>query len=204
MGNETCEYCGREVENYNSILISSEDVGNGNLTCICLHCYNKNMADAVGINYDHIELQPIYLDDYDGIQHKFHFTIRLMGEQLALSSFEITEDGSDGYRFEMIGNIEDGIFSVFSRLYERMLKNMGRQHVYKSKETGSWQISMKDYEEDIVRGYMTSDSEADAFDVPLVVIDGKPFTWTELGRMLMSFEGANFKLQMFDPSDDVD
>ena len=40
---------------------------------VCLHCYNKDMAESVGIDYDHIELQPISLKDIDGNDHKFEF-----------------------------------------------------------------------------------------------------------------------------------
>ena len=34
--------------------------------------------------------------------------------------------------------------------------------------------------------------------LPLVIIDGKEYTWEELGEMLMSFEGWDFKLKIFE------
>jgi hypothetical protein len=36
-----------------------------------------------------------------------------------------------------------------------------------------------------------------------VVIDGKAFTWDELGRMLNGYEGFQFKLEIYDITDDV-
>jgi hypothetical protein len=33
---------------------------------------------------------------------------------------------------------------------------------------------------------------------------GKPFTWEEFGRMLMTYEGFQFKLKMYDVTDDVE
>jgi len=39
---------------------------------------------------------------------------------------------------------------------------------------------------------------------PLIVVDGKEITWKEFGRMLMTFEGGNFKIQMFDPYDEME
>lgn len=39
--------------------------------------------------------------------------------------------------------------------------------------------------------------------VPLVVVDGREITWEEFGHMLMSFEGWQFKLDIFDPCDEV-
>ncbi len=40
--------------------------------------------------------------------------------------------------------------------------------------------------------------------LPLVIIDGKEYTWEELGEMLMSFEGWDFKLKIFENWEDMD
>ena len=86
-----------------------------------------------------------------------------------------------------------------------MHKRLTQKHIYKRKETGSWQIQRNDYGEDIVRGKVTADIDSeDSVNTPLIVIDGKELTWKKFGRMLMTFEGFNFKLQMFDPYDEVD
>ena len=39
--------------------------------------------------------------------------------------------------------------------------------------------------------------------VPLLVIDGQEVSWDELGRMLMSFEGWQFRLAICDRSEEV-
>ena len=39
-------------------------------------------------------------------------------------------------------------------------------------------------------------------DAPLLAIDGKPVTWDEFGRLLSSFEGWQFKLEIYEPSDE--
>ena len=36
-----------------------------------------------------------------------------------------------------------------------------------------------------------------------VIIDGKVFTWEQLGRMLRAYEGFQFKLKIYDITDDV-
>jgi len=38
---------------------------------------------------------------------------------------------------------------------------------------------------------------------PLLVIDGREVTWDEFGRMLMSFEGWQFKLNLEDKSEEL-
>ena len=159
------------------------------------------MSEAIGIDYDHINLQPVILQDADGIDHEFHFSIRLMGENLVLRSFEGEENISEGYEFSLIGDIEEGLFSLFSKLYTRMIKALSRKHIYLDEETKSWLIT----EDDIVRGHITHDPESDDWlSDPMVVIDGKGISWKEFGRMLTTFEGGNFKLQIFDESDEMD
>jgi hypothetical protein len=39
--------------------------------------------------------------------------------------------------------------------------------------------------------------------VPLVVVDGREITWEEFGRMLMTFEGWQFKLEIRDISEEL-
>jgi hypothetical protein len=52
---------------------------------------------------------------------------------------------------------------------------------------------------------MWSDRGGDAHDgrLPLLVIDGRQIDWDEFGRMLMSFEGSQFKLHIADKSEEL-
>jgi hypothetical protein len=38
---------------------------------------------------------------------------------------------------------------------------------------------------------------------PCVVIDGRRVEWNDFGAMLLAFEGWQFRLEMFDPSDEA-
>ncbi len=198
MADNKCTYCGIEVKDYNdSIMVPSE---NGYIS-LCLRCYNKEISKAAGIEYEDIPLHPVVIKDTDGIEHEFHFSLRLMGDQQVLSSYEVKGADSNGYEFNTIGDTEDGIFPLFSKLYARMLKALGRKHIYKDTETDSWQMT----EDDVVRGRI--DCAEDSYDhsmIPMLVIDGKEISWKEFGHMLMTFEGFNFKLQIFDQSDEID
>ncbi len=201
MADDQCTFCGTKVNNYNSIMMQSED----GYIQVCLHCYNKDMAEAVGIDYDHIELQPISLKDIDGNEHKFEFTVRLMGDQLILKTHEDTRDDVCSYEFSMIGDYEDGLFSLFAKLYERMVKILNTKHIYKNIETDGWQVQTDKDGEDIVRGRIEPDMDSDdSITTPLIVVDGKKIPWKDFGRMLMTFEGFNFKLQIYDPNDEMD
>ena len=54
----------------------------------------------------------------------------------------------------------------------------------------------------LVRGRITWDSAEDGH-VPLLVIDGREVTWDQFGRMLMTFEGWQFKLEIRDKSEEI-
>lgn len=38
----------------------------------------------------------------------------------------------------------------------------------------------------------------------MVVIDGKEISWADFGEALMIYEGFNFKMQIFDRSEEMD
>ncbi len=56
-------------------------------------------------------------------------------------------------------------------------------------------------DKDIVRGHIAWDEEAGG-ELPCLVIDGKELSWHEFGRMLMTYEGFHFKLEIFEGSEE--
>ncbi len=53
----------------------------------------------------------------------------------------------------------------------------------------------------MVRGHITS-SAVDDHQTPLLVIDGKPIRWEEFGRMVSTYMGFRFKIELFDQSEE--
>lgn len=197
MGHDTCGWCGKASASYNSVFIPTEE----NYICVCLNCYNKEISKAAGIDFEDIQLHPVVIKDTDGIGHEFHFSLRLMGDKQVLSAFEVAGTYPEGYEFMTIGDTEDGVFPLFSKLYARMLKALGRKHIVKDPETGSWQMT----DADTVRGQISCAAESTDFRrIPMMVIDGKEVSWDDFGRLLMSYEGFNFKLEIFDQSREID
>lgn len=195
--NDKCRWCGTEVKNYtDSIMVPSED----GYICLCLHCYNKEISKAAGIEYEDIKLHPVVIRDVDDIDHEFHFSLRLIGEQQVLNAFEVKGAFASGYEFSIIGEAEEGVFPLFSKLYDRMLKALGRKHIHEDIETDSWMIT-----DDIVRGQISCTEEStNLHRIPMVIIDGKEISWEDFGQMLMSYGGFNFKFQIYDQTDEID
>jgi hypothetical protein len=85
--------------------------------------------------------------------------------------------------------------SLLGRLVERMRQSLSVKYLVRS-ELGT-QIA-----DQTVRGRIEWD-ETQPGRVPLLVIDGREVSCDEVGRMLMSFEGWQFRLEIRDRSDEV-
>ena len=193
---ELCESCGSHVPAYNTVYLTSEE----KLTLVCLKCYNQKISDSTGFDYEHVEFEPIMIKDTDGVDHKFHFTMRLLGDRVALDTFEIKDGHPGGYEFSVIGDMEEELFGLFGKLFERIRRALNRKHMYWSETTRNWEIA----DGDLVRGKIDCDLDSPDYErLPLIVIDGKEISGSKFGQMLMTYEGFNFKLEIFDRSDEI-
>jgi hypothetical protein len=193
---DLCEICGSHVPAYNTVYLSSEE----KLTLVCLKCYNQRISDSTGFSYEHVEFEPIMIKDTDDVDHKFHFTVRLLGDRVAIDTFEIKDGHPGGYEFSVIGDMEEELFGLFGKLFERIRRALNRKHIYWSETTRNWQIA----DGDLVRGKMDCDLDSPDYErLPLIVIDGKEISWSKFGQMLMTYEGFNFKLEIFDRSEEI-
>ncbi|NNF64220.1 MAG: hypothetical protein HKN07_08150 [Acidimicrobiia bacterium] len=80
---------------------------------------------------------------------------------------------------------------MITRLMEKMHRGLNRLHL----KPGGIQ-------DKTVRGRFEWDEEQDGR-IPRVVVDGISLSWDELGEMLMSFEGWQFRLEIADPADEL-
>lgn len=74
------------------------------------------------------------------------------------------------------------------------------QHIEYHKGTNTWVPCGR-----VIRGEIWWDTETDpASQVPLIVVDGKPLTWQEFGRTLLTHEGFQFELKFIEPTVETD
>ncbi len=93
------------------------------------------------------------------------------------------------------GDLEVEPLALFEALYQRLRRELGRKYL-----TDSWR-GPEIGDRRALRGVIAWDSETDV-DTPRLVIDGRDVSWTEMGRMLMTFEGWHFKLEVLDATDE--
>ena len=151
-------------------------------TLLCIHCYLRTTGDSP-------DFPPISTLDCEGAEHRFEFQAHRFSERLTLEAREIRDGIPAGYRCSVAGDLETDPTALFQTLYQRLHQQLGRKYL-----TDSWRRHT-------VRGAIEWDSEEEV-DVPRLVIDGRDVSWTEMGRMLMTYEGWSFKLEMFDRTDE--
>lgn len=165
---------------------------------LCSHCFNEEVAREGGLDFQHVQFQPFVMRDAAGVEHEFHFRLRLLGDRVILETFELDEEGDPGgYQFAVMGEPEGDLFELMGQLVERMRRALAQRHLESDEHYGG--LHIRDF---LVRGRITWDEDEDGR-VPLLVIDGQTITWEQFGRMLMSYEGWQFKLEILDRSKEV-
>jgi hypothetical protein len=132
-----------------------------------------------------------------GVRHEFHFRLHLLGDRVSMESFELQGVEPSGYQFAVIGEPEVDLFALMAQLITRMRRALSVRHL---KDDGDgFGLGIADF---LVRGHITWDDEHEGR-LPLLVIDGQEVPWETFGRMLMTFEGWQFKLEIRDRSEEI-
>ena len=188
-----CEACGTAVPTYDVVSYGSIERGHREL---CTRCFNAEVASVLGLErFEHVRLQPIVMTDCAGEKHEFHFRIRLLGDVMALDAFELKAGAPGGYQFEILGEPDDEPLPLLGNLIERMRRSLSVRYLVRSEDGAR-------IADQTVCGRIEWDESGDGR-VPLLVIDGQDVSWDEFGRMLMSFEGWQFRVAIRDRSEEV-
>jgi hypothetical protein len=187
-----CDTCRQEIAVCDSVHYGSTEAG---YRLLCSRCFNEEVARQGDLDFQHVQFDPVEMPDSAGATHQFHFRVHLLGDQVALNAFELKDGAPRGYEFQVLGDAEADLFSLMAQMIERMRRALAMRHL--QKERGQFHIA-----DMTARGHITWDSDEDGR-VPLLVIDGHEITWDDFGRMLMTFEGFQFKLEIHDKSEEV-
>jgi hypothetical protein len=188
-----CEGCDETTPGYDLIHYGSTE---GGYRQLCSRCFNAEVAKLSGVEgFDHVRFEPIGITDCAGVTHEFHFQTRLLGNIVALEAFELRDEIPAGYQFQMVGDPEDDLFTLLGRLIEKIRRALSIKHI--ADDGNGLQVA-----DQTVRGRIEwDDSEIDH--TPLVVVDGREISWEDFGRMLLTFEGWQFKLEIRDPAEEL-
>lgn len=186
-----CVVCGKLVPGYNTIYVSGPE----GYRCHCYRCYNEANSSMLEMDFDHPDFQPIILQDKHGLPHEFRFRTRLVPTGLFIEAHEFKDGEIDGYEFKVMGDIEEDPMAVFGRLFEKMRRALSRKHIDASR------LGLQITDENKVRGVIQWDDDTGGT-LPRLSIDGQSVSWEEFGKMLMSYEGWHFKMEIYDGTEE--
>jgi len=193
MNKEQCSACKTTTPSSLGVLLQIKE----DAQYLCFNCYNDMMAEHLGIDFENIIFSPVTLKDTDNAEHTFHFHTRLIGYQVIIEAKEPLNNDKQGYEFAVLGDAEeDDLFDLFKTLFERIRRTLRKKHIQPC-QIKKYRIT----DQDTTRGYITGNREGDR-ERPLLVIDGKEIEWHEFGQMLSTYEGFNFKLDIFDKTEE--
>lgn len=188
-----CSRCGTVVPSYDTVSLGSIEEG---YCDICRQCYNTETAKLDGLeSFEHLNFEPVQILDCDEQPHEFHFRTHLFGPGVSVDAFEIRDGEPAGYEFQVIGDPEDDLMMLLARLLEKIRRALAIKHL--SQDTLGLHVADR-----VVRARIAWDRDEEGR-VPMLVIDGQEITWDEFGQMLMTFEGWQFKLEIYDKSEEL-
>lgn len=191
---KSCASCGVAPRPFDSVLYGSYG---GPSRLLCGRCFNLEAARRGGmVDFEHIDFEPLTMSDARGREHVFQFRTHLFAGGVTIDAIELNEDQSEGYWFKVIGHEEGDLFELLARLVTKMRQGLACTHL----EEGAYGLQIND--RGIVRARIESDPEGKT-DMPVVVIDGRNISWDKFGRMVATYMGFQFKLELRDLSDDI-
>jgi len=163
---------------------------------LCNRCFNEEVARSGEIDFSHVQFEPLDVPDVTGALHRFYFEVLLLGDKVSLQAFELIGGDPGGYQFQVLGDAEADLFGLMGQMVPRIRRSLERQHLKAHSHMPGLHIT-----ERMVRGRITWDDNEDGR-LPMLVIDGKEMSWDQFGRMLMTFEGWQFRLEILDRSEE--
>lgn len=193
----TCQRCGSTFPSYETTIHLSGVVPD-KTEILCSECFNRQAAMLMGLQIEEMDNKLIEIHGRGRKKHLFHISRIIYPTGIALEAIEIQDGERKGYKIAVNGELNCSQAELYEKLIKKVKKEVSRKYIEVKKVGWEKRNLIK---EDEVAGRIEWDKNYNGR-IPLVVIDGKEYTWEELGEMLMSFEGWNFKLKIFDASDD--
>ncbi len=187
-----CEQCGKVMKQ--SVHITDDK---GQTYILCHDCNNAMVADRLEIN-NFVDFTRNYrVKDKDGEEHVFEISKEIFFMGIQWRAVEIKNGEIEGYRFAVHTKLDDDPVEGLQKLYKKINKGLSTKHIEKKEFQGQTFHSIIDNK---VVGRIEWDDNFDGR-IPRLIIDGKSYSWEQLGNALMSYEGWNFHLEIVEAGD---
>jgi len=174
-----CINCG------NSASIHISDEQGGIIGSMCLSCHNESMAGLTDTDMPAHIPKKLSFHNIDGKTSKFNIEFMIFATGKTLTA---TQVGKVKRKIDVFGELDDDFNVMFETLKSRIKKFLSVTYM----QPNGYFVESK------VVGYIEFNLERQACDV---IIDGKPYTWSELEKNLSAHEGWKIKIEFGDVGD---
>ncbi|MGM0842293.1 MAG: DUF7713 domain-containing protein [Bacillota bacterium] len=154
------------------------------------------MELKLGVNLDTL-FQSFKVEDYEGNTRTFNVHRRLDPLGIFL---EVQENTIHGYRFAVHGELNCNQKDSFNLLMDKVIQGINSPSLKLHRFPNAHQ--QEGIAADQVIGKVACD-ESSHGNTPLIIIDGKPYTWEQFDQMVTSFEGFQMKINWLDMTEEV-
>lgn len=163
---------------------------------LCGRCYSDMVSEEIGVMLETMP-EEVVVNDFSGTRRNFKIQQRLEPNGIFL---EATETLEYGYEFAVHGELNCDQAELFLNLVDKVKIGVSKRYIEAGKfPNGQTYHSIIG---DEVAGRIDYDEKGSTG--PMIVVDGRPYTWEQLGKMVESYEGFQFQIKFFDKIDDVE
>jgi hypothetical protein len=150
------------------------------------------MAASIGVNNYSDFIKTYQVRDVDGNIHIFEIGKHIFPTGVKWVAYEIIDGEIEGYQFGLHADLDDDPVKSLQELYGKI--NEGLSKIYVNRERGHGR-TFYTLPHDSIVGRIEWDDDQNG-ESPKIIIDGKPYTWHEVGKMMMSYEGWNLTIKI--------
>jgi len=122
-----CQWCGKNSSGYGMVVLTIK--GDEPSQSICEDCYNRYMADILGVeDYKDYEKEAT-CTDCDGIEHCFQIRKKIHPTGICWEAVEFTGVDKIGYSFEVYQDFEEDSNYALKRLYKKIRKGLSQKFI---------------------------------------------------------------------------
>jgi len=191
---DLCEHCQQKGITHHLTLLDGRELK------LCSDCFNQEMASSLGLELEPFEQREIAFKNTKGKQFKFLVSRLVLPMMICYEAEEFRRDRQPGRKISQMAQLPCDEKQLWQEFCAKVKRYLDKDYLKKEKDFyGGLRLQLA---RDEAAGYLiwSDDNQGSIHDV---VIDGKKFTWDELGRMLSPYEGFQFQLKILDRTEDL-
>jgi hypothetical protein len=192
MPTDRCDKCDQLRSAFGFVNLASED--GGPARSLCSECYNRWYMERAGLpELETIYFEPAVRRDSVGKEHTFHFVVH-MSTGLGIRAFECVDGGPGGYQFSVLEPPETPVREAYTRLVRKIEAGLAVRYLCSTDFPGAGASQNRLY----AKGTAVNGRIDERDGTPVVVVDGREYSWEQFGEFLSCLSGFDFRLECFE------